>query len=330
MATKFLVIQTAFIGDVVLATPLVEKLHRFFPEAEIDFLVRKGNEGLFTGHPFLHEVLIWNKKKKKFKNLWKTLKKIRAARYDKVINLQRFAATGILTAFSGAGERIGFDRNPLSFLFDTKVAHVTRAGMHEIERNLKLISRFTDSGLADPPRLYPSPEDYLSVSPYTQHRYICIAPSSVWFTKQYPAERWISFLDALKGDFRVYLLGAPSDEAACEHIRNATKLPGVISLAGKLTFLESAALMKDAEMNYVNDSAPLHFASAMDAPVAAVFCSTVPAFGYGPLSRRSFIVETPKELTCRPCGLHGKKACPLGHFDCAYSISTGQLLSVLP
>ena len=55
---KFLVIQTAFIGDVVLATGIVEKLHRHFPDAEIDFMVRKGNEGLLQNHPYLHKVII--------------------------------------------------------------------------------------------------------------------------------------------------------------------------------------------------------------------------------------------------------------------------------
>ena len=75
---KVLVIQTAFIGDVVLATALVEKLRNFYPDAEIDFLLRKGNEGLLANHPFLHEVLVWNKQKNKYKNLWKILQKIRS------------------------------------------------------------------------------------------------------------------------------------------------------------------------------------------------------------------------------------------------------------
>ena len=87
--------------------------------------------------------------------------------------------------------------------------------------------------------------------------------------------------------------------------------------------------MKTAAMNYTNDSAPLHFASAMDATVTAIFCSTVPAFGFYPLSSKSFIVETNEKLTCRPCSLHGLKACPLGHFKCAYTIETSQLLSTL-
>ena len=87
--------------------------------------------------------------------------------------------------------------------------------------------------------------------------------------------------------------------------------------------------MSKAKMNYVNDSAPLHFASAMNAPVTAIFCSTITAFGYYPLSDNSYIVETTVPLSCKPCGLHGRRACPLGHFKCAYTIRPDQLLKTL-
>jgi len=87
--------------------------------------------------------------------------------------------------------------------------------------------------------------------------------------------------------------------------------------------------MKDAGMNYVNDSAPMHFASAVNAPVTAVYCSTIPAFGFGPMSDKSYIVEIQQPLDCRPCGLHGYRACPLGHFKCAYKIEDAQLLETL-
>jgi heptosyltransferase-2 len=164
---KILVIQTAFTGDVVLATAIIEKLHRFFPNASIDFLVRKGNEGLLTGHPFLNEVLIWNKKEKKTKNLFLLLKRIRAAKYDKVINLQRFASTGILTAFSNAKEKIGFNKNPLSFLFTKKIPHHFTQEMHEVERNNKLIEDFTDDSFTKP-KLYPTIKNEDDIKPYTQ------------------------------------------------------------------------------------------------------------------------------------------------------------------
>ena len=55
---RALIIQTAFIGDVVLASAMLESLHQAFPTAELDILVRKGNESLFKGHPFLRDTLI--------------------------------------------------------------------------------------------------------------------------------------------------------------------------------------------------------------------------------------------------------------------------------
>src|SRR5437773_4709820 len=142
MPSKFLIIQTAFIGDVVLATGIIEKLHQYFPDAQIDFLVRKGNESLLKDHPYLNEVLTWDKKKKKYLNLWKLYQLIRSRKYDKVINVQRFAASGFLTAFSGAKERIGFDKNPFSWFFSKKIKHIISKDeviKHEISRNNDLV-----------------------------------------------------------------------------------------------------------------------------------------------------------------------------------------------
>jgi len=339
---KFLVIQTAFIGDVVLATAIIEKLHAHFPDARIDFLVRKGNEALLAGHPFLHEVLIWDKRQGKLKNLWNMGRRIRREHYDKVINVQRFAATGLLTAFSGAGETIGFDKNPLSRFFTKSIPHIvsapalslsssttSRAPLHEVDRNQQLIKEFTDAHPARP-RLYPSQADYDKVRSYqTPQPYITVSPASVWFTKQYPKEKWAAFINKLPPQHTVYLLGAPSDHELCVDIVTAAPGKKVIDLSGQLSFLQSAALMTGAVMNYVNDSAPMHFASAVNAPVTAVYCSTIPAFGFGPLSDRKFIVEIKEPLDCRPCGLHGYKACPRGHFHCAWHIADEQLLATL-
>jgi heptosyltransferase II len=325
---KILVIQTAFIGDVVLATALIEKWHQFYPGDQIDFLVRKGNEGLLENHPFLHEILFWNKKENKKKNLFLLLKKIRSRKYDKVINLQRFAATGILTGFSKATERIGFDKNPFSFLFTKKISHHFKEGLHEVERNNKLIESFTDSNF-NKPKLYPSSENEAEILPYSQSPYVCMFPASVWFTKQYPEEKWIDLINQMPAQFKIYLLGGKTDMEMCGRIMTKAINKNVEILAGKLNFLSSAALMKSAKMNYTNDSAPLHFASGTDAPVTAVFCSTVPEFGFYPISEKSFIVQTDISLPCKPCSLHGLRECPLRHFKCGFTIETRKLLETL-
>lgn len=325
---SFLVIQTAFIGDVILATALVEKIHRFYPEASIDFLLRKGNEALLKDHPLIREVLVWDKKNGKTRNLLKLRKTVRKKKYEVVVNAHRFASSGFITAFSGAKLKLGFDKNPLSFLFTRKVKHEL-GKLHEVERNQQLITFLTDDKAAQP-RLYPTTADVERVQQYKQVPYLCIAPTSVWFTKQFPPAKWIAFIKTIPAGYKkIYLLGAPSDKAVCDYILTETGDARVENLCGHLSFLQSAALMQGAHMNYVNDSSPMHMASAVDAPVTAVYCSTVPAFGFGPLSSKSFIVETREKLSCRPCGLHGHKNCPEGHFKCALGIDNSQLLEQL-
>lgn len=313
---RILIIQTAFIGDVILATSLLETLHKKFPDAEIDFILKKGNESLFTNHPYLKEIIVWDKKEKKVKGIFSILSKIRKKKYNLVVNLNRFGSSNLIAAFSGGREVRGFSNSFLSIFFSKKFKHVIGDGTHETERNYSLIKDLANTKIGKP-KLYPSIADFGFVKQYKTTSYYCIAPTSIWFTKQLPAAKWVELIQTLPSDKTTYLLGGNSDFETCESILNSCPEPYIVNLSGKLSLLQSAALMQDAEMNYVNDSAPLHIASAMNAPVTAIFCSTIPEFGFGPLSDNSTILQTKEKLHCRPCGLHGHTMCPEGHFKCA-------------
>ena len=313
----------------ILATPLIESFSIQKPTVEIDFLLKKGCESLFDGHPHIHEVLIWDKSKKKYSHLFALLKLIRKRRYDHVFNLQRFASSGFLTVFSKAKHTSGFNKNPFSFFYKNKVRHIIGTGtrLHEIDRNLMLIEN-----IIKPIRLiklYPSLNDQGLVKKYKINPYICIAPASLWETKKLPEKKWIEFLNSLPEELNVFLIGSNNDEYLCNNIVQKSVKKSIENLAGKLSLLQTAALIKDSKMNYTNDSAPQHLASAMNAPVASIFCSTIPAFGFGPLSECSFIIETKEKLDCRPCGIHGFKTCPEKHFKCATTITNDQLLSCI-
>ncbi|GAB4224763.1 MAG: glycosyltransferase family 9 protein [Bacteroidales bacterium] len=322
---SFLVIQTASIGDVILATPVLEALNSRFPGSIIDILVKKGNESLFTGHPFLHQVLIWDKSTQKYRNLRNLMAEVHQRKYDVVINIQRFAGSGLLTWWSNAKVTVGFGKNPLSLLFTHRVPHlIGKGGIHETERNLSLLKPLCGEVKA-PVKLYPRPEDDAKMSQFKTRQYVTISPASLWFTKQLPAEQWIDLINKIPEPIHVYLLGSRNDQILCDKIMSSAKRENILNLAGKTSFLETASLMRQATMNWVNDSAPMHLASAVDAPVTAVFCSTVPDFGFGPLSTRSKIVQTHEKLSCRPCGIHGRKKCPEGHFKCATTIATEDL-----
>lgn len=324
----FLLIQTAFTGDVVLATAVAEKLRSTYPDSRIDLVVRKGNESLLNAHPFFVKVWVWDKKKNKIPNLFRLAAAIRKTGYTHVINLHRFASSGILTVLSGAQDTRGFDKNPLSFLFKKRFPHIISkpgnpAPVHETERNQSLIADLTGDTPALP-KLYPTEADEAKARSFVSRPYYVIAPASVWYTKQFPPERWVALIARLPMDADVFLIGGPGDAALAEIIV-AGSAGRAQNLCGKLSFLASAALMKNAMMNYVNDSAPLHFCSAVGAPVTAVFCSTVPAFGFGPLLPNGRVAEV-EGLYCKPCGLHGYKACPEGHFRCARDLPIDQLL----
>lgn len=333
---KVLVIQTAFIGDVVLMLPVVQTLKLNYPDIEIHVLVRKGNEELVQNRNDVHKVWIWDKKQGKTKNLIHLIRQFRKERYDKIINLHRFFSTGLITVFSRAKETIGFDKNPLSRFFGIKIPHVIQSKsssvtIHEVDRNLSLIQSFCKE-ISRRPVLQLSEKHIQKVesiiTEYSADAYICAAPTSVWYTKQWHKDKWTEFFNLVPNQYTVFLLGAKSDTEHIEQIKTQTNHRKVVNLAGKLSFLESAALMKQAKMVFVNDSAPLHFASGVNAPVTAIFCSTIPEFGFTPLSDIAHIVEV-KDLPCRPCGLHGHKTCPQQHFDCAMRIPVQELLQYL-
>ena len=312
---KILVIQTAFIGDAILASAALESVHKQFPNAELHILLRKGSESLYEQHPYLKKVWAWDKKENKIKNLFKIISGIRKERFDWVINLHRFASSGLVTVLSKAKITCGFNKNPFSFLFTYKVKHIIGDGSHEVQRNHLLLKKHISNDFSKP-KLYPSNTNIANVAPYTQQAFVCMAPASVWFTKQLPKHKWVELCNKINPNTTIYLLGAKGDESLCEEIKHASAHKNITVLCGKLSLLDSCALMAKAEMNYVNDSAPLHLASSVNASVTAYFCSTVPDFGFYPLSDNSKTVEAFPAPPCRPCGLHGYKECPQKHFKC--------------
>lgn len=309
--SKILVIQTAYIGDVILATPLAIVLQKKFPLCTIDYLVKKGNEGLLVNHPNIRKVFAFDKKHKR-KSIKNIVAEIRTEKYDVVINLHRFLSSGIITAMSGAKCKIGFKKNPMSWNYHFAYPHHIGYGIHEVDRNLSLLTHFGIHEKAKP-LLVPTKEQVKSIEKYTTEPYYCLAPASIWPTKQLPVKKWVELIGKLSGN--VFLIGGPSDHDLCEEIRKKAKNLLVQNVAGQLKIMESIALMKQAKRNYVNDSGPMHFASSVNAPVTVFYCSTVPEFGFGPLSDDAIIKEV-TDLPCRPCGLHGKKSCPEEHFRC--------------
>lgn len=313
---KFLVIQTAFLGDVILSTSIIEKIHHYYPNAEIKILIKKGLSDLFEKHPFVTEVWEMDKSEIGISDIWRWVKKIRREKFNVVINAHRYFRTGLLTAFSRARHTAGYKENPFSFMFNHTARFRIGDGTHEVERLNGLVEDFLGKEIFKP-KLYPSVDDYEKVKQISKdEEFVCFAPGSVWKTKQLPLEKWVELGRKIKNK-KIFIIGSSDDIELGNEILNqlAKEKIHVENVCGRLTILQTTALMSKARMNFVNDSAPLHMASAINAPVTVFFCSTVPEFGFYPLSDQSSIMQV-NGLPCRPCGLHGKNMCPKGHFEC--------------
>lgn len=326
-----LIIQTAFIGDTILASHFARAVKEQYPNSKIHFFLRKGNESVIQGLPTIEKTWVWDKQGGKTRNLMKLISELREIKFDMVFNLHRHFNSGLVAAMMKSPFKAGFSQNPLSFFYTRKINHQIPdpRGWHEVQRNLELIPDFkiVDNQKIYKPELPIQQKNIDKVSQYVNDNYFVVAPASVWFTKAWSEHKFKELTAELVKMGKVYFIGAPGDKDLCDRIREG--LPNTDNLCGGLNLLDSAALMKHARRVFVNDSAPLHLASCVNAKTTAIFCSTVPAFGYTPLADDSVVVDVGNTLPCRPCGLHGHKACPLGHFKCAENIEIKTVLATV-
>jgi lipopolysaccharide heptosyltransferase II len=326
-----LIIQTAFIGDTILASHFARAVKDLYPNSKIHFFLRKGNESVIQGLPTIEKTWVWDKAGGKTKNLMKLISELREIKFDMVFNLHRHFNSGLVSAMMKSPFKAGFKQNPLSMFYTRKINHQIPdpRGWHEVQRNLELIPdyKIADNSKIYKPELPIQQKNIDKVSQFVNDNYFVVAPASVWFTKAWSEHKYRELTSELSKMGKVYFIGAPSDKELCDRIREG--FPNTENLCGGLNLLDSAALMKKARRVFVNDSAPLHLASCVNAKTTAVFCSTVPAFGYTPLADDSVVVDVGNELACRPCGLHGYKACPLGHFKCSEDIAINKVLATI-
>jgi heptosyltransferase-2 len=319
-----LVIQTAFLGDVVLTTPLLSVLAaRYGP---VDVVTTPAAAALLQGHPAVASVIPYNKRGAD--RGWMALRglgrELRRRRYQRVYLPHRSLRSAALALWSGAGERIGFADAPASIAYTSRVE---RPGTgHEVERLLALAGG--DSGDPVPVQLRLQPADHARADAWlTGHgvtgRFAAIAPGSVWGTKRWPYyAELVSRLDR-----PAVIVGGPEDARLADSIVAAAPACAV-SAAGALSLRESAALIQRASILVTNDSAPLHLATAVGTPVVALFGPTVPEFGFGP-RRPGDLTLGHADLACRPCSRHGPERCPLGHHRCMRELSVEVVLKAV-
>jgi heptosyltransferase-2 len=315
-----LVIQTAFLGDVVLTTPLLTALAQ--THGPVDVVTTPSAAPLLETHPAVGRVFRYDKRGEDcgWRGFRRLASQLRERRYRRAFLPHGSLRSAALAVAAGIRQRTGFAHSPAAITYTTRIPRA-RTG-HEVERLLALAGAGAQTAPAVTLGL--TPEDYAAAEAWLGQRgvsagFVALAPGSIWGTKRWP---WYAELaGALDG--QLVVVGSKEDALLGQQLA-AVAPARIYSAAGALTLRASAALIERAAVLVTNDSAPLHFATAVGTPVVAIFGPTIPAFGFGPRGSRDRVLER-EGLSCRPCSSHGPQMCPLGHHHCMRMLSVDEV-----
>jgi len=328
---KILLVQTSYLGDVVLSTPVISGIKRIHPDSELWAMTTPAAAALIQRDPLLSGILQYDKRgrDKGLAGLGRMLGRIRRGKFDRVYSLHKSYRTSLLLAASRIPLRIGFREAKLSFLYHHRRHRPCET--HDVLRNLALLAGEIDSADLDgelrlfaPPASEVGPQIHAALTGIAD--YAVLVPGSAWPTKRW---QWQGYRDVarhlLRRGLKVVLLGTTPEKAICSRVAEGLD---VIDLAGISTLAEAMHIIRGAALVVCNDSMSLHMASAFKIPNVAIFCATSPGFGFGPWKNRAIVVER-RDLECKPCAPHGGRFCPHGTDACIQQLPPDNVIAAV-
>jgi heptosyltransferase II len=327
MSKRILIIQTAFIGDLILTLPVIQELKNKLKDSLVDLLCIPETKEIIDDNPYLNDVIIYDKRNdKSISGLRKIIRTIRNNKYDYIISPHRSFRSSLISYFSGCDETIGFNNSSFKFIYKYRIEYIN--GIHEIERSLKLLEPLgiVNKGIMKP-QLFISKRKKEKIKNLldrenikSDEKFIVTAPGSVWFTKRFPSGKFVEVFNLLsESNIKILLVGSAQEKSLTDEILSKSINKNIINLCGELSILETSELIRLSQILITNDSAPLHLANAVGTKTYAIFGATVPSFGFYPYGENDFVFET-DGLKCRPCSIHGGRKCPVKSFDCMNKI----------
>ena len=329
---RILVIQTAFIGDVILTLPMIEKLKEKFSSTEIDVLCVPSTQEIFTASPFLSDVIVIDKKKvhRSILSIYKFTNELKKRNYTKIFSPHRSFRTSFIVMQSGVRDTYGFSNSSVFHVYKNIVDY--KYDIHEVQRNLDLIGfEYSSESWRIIPRVKVNEFSRQKVAGFLSSnnikgKLIAVAPGSIWETKKYPEQYYKEIIRYfVDHSYKILVIGSESDKELCERLSVGYN-GEVCSTAGLFSIIESIELLKNAKLLLTNDSAPTHFGMCADIPVLTLFCSTIPEFGFYPYNKKSSYISF-NDLSCKPCGIHGFEKCPVSNFNCGYKLDPKIIIS---
>ncbi|MBI3292152.1 MAG: glycosyltransferase family 9 protein, partial [Elusimicrobia bacterium] len=357
---RVLIVQTAFLGDAVLTTPLVRAVKEGFPSAVIIVSCTPETAAVFRGAHGVTALVIDDKRgrgtgrgpfdpfdrlragsaqgrqgAKGLLGFWQMVRRLRRLHCDVALLPHRSVRSALLVRLAGVPRRIGFETSPGRWWYTDRVPFLW--GEHDIHRNLRLLEplgvrAFRGLNRPSSPQVTVGPSAHATAGELLEQQgvraeelLVGIAPGSLWATKRWLPERFAAVADSLVREFqaRILLFGSAADRPVVQSVKRAMHYP-CIDLAGQTSLGQLIALTARCRLFLSNDSGAMHVAVATGVPTIALFGPTTQELGFAPYGETHQVIE--RELPCRPCSLHGGPRCPEGHFQCMRGISTDEVL----
>ena len=317
---RILIIHTAFIGDIVLSTPLIKKIKDTYPDSDITYVTTPSGEAILKNNPHLNNIIVYDKRgeHKGISGVWQLGKRLRYENFNMVITPHRYLRSSILSWLSRSPIRKGYDIASGSCLFTEKIKYDRTK--HEVEKLLSFVD--LENKKRYEIELYPGEKEKMKGDNLWKEnlledkKVVVLALGSQWFTKQWPVEYFNKLAESLKklSNIKLIVVGGKDE------INLPIEKENIIDMRGKTSLLELADILSRADVVVTNDSSPIHIASAFKKPrIFALFGPTIEKFGFFPWSLNSKVFQV-DGLKCRPCGIHGGKSCPEKHFKCMRDI----------
>jgi len=307
---KIAIIKLSALGDVIHALPVARALRRARPDAELTWIVEAREYALLRDHPDLDRVIpvntrLWRRliwRPSGAREVWgkvgRLRTRVRGARFDVALDLQGLVKSGLLTAYTGAGLRIGFSashcRERLNALFTNRHVTPPPQAVHVVEQYLSLLEPL---GL-----LAGAPEFHLPVRPAAERamddflaehglkprdRLVALNPGAGRSEKRWPVAHFRELAERLGAEAgaRLLLLWGPDEVHMAREI--ATGLSSRAVLAPPTDLDELTALLRRCSVMVAGDTGPLHLAAAVGTPCLGLFGPTRAERNgpYGPRNR---------------------------------------------